>query len=284
MMQTSWTNTRTQDQPWLLPWPLANIVAGEPMDAYRLDSLTRRFTPITLQEMDAVMLLDRTDTKFVLSTAQLLQALAAVQHDYRMLAVQGIRLNRYRTLYFDTADFALYHLHVNDRAERYKVRSREYTDSGLSFLEVKHKTRKDRTVKDRVPTVRQVTQLSAAAAGWLEQIFPYATDALEPKLWNTFTRVTLVSRERCERVTLDVDLAFHTETQRRSLPGVAVAEVKMDSAGQPSPFMEQMHAQHIRPMGFSKYCIGVSLLYQQVKKNTLKPTLLQVEKIIEGMD
>ncbi len=136
------------------------------MDAYRLDSLTRRFTPITLQEMDAVMLLDRTDTKFVLSTAQLLQALAAVQHDYRMLAVQGIRLNRYRTLYFDTADFALYHLHVNDRAERYKVRSREYTDSGLSFLEVKHKTRKDRTVKDRVPTARQVTQLSAAAAGW----------------------------------------------------------------------------------------------------------------------
>lgn len=284
MMQTSWTNTRTQDQPWLLPWPLATAAAGEPMDTYRLDSLTRRFTPITLQEMDAVMLLDRTDTKFVLSTAQLLQALAAVQHDYRMLAVQGIRLNRYRTLYFDTADFSLYHLHVNDRAERYKVRSREYTDSGLSFLEVKHKTRKDRTVKDRVPTARQVTQLSAAAAGWLEQIFPYDADALEPKLWNTFTRVTLVSRERCERVTLDVDLAFHTETQRRGLPGVVVAEVKTDSAGQPSPFMAQMHAQHIRPMGFSKYCIGVSLLYQQVKKNSLKPTLLQVEKIIEGMD
>jgi hypothetical protein len=283
MLQTSWTKTRTQNQPGLLPWPLANAAAGAPMDAYRLDSLTRRFTPITLQEMDAVMLLDRTDTKFVLSTAQLLQALAAVQHDYRMLAVQGIRLNRYRTLYFDTADFALYHLHVNDRAERYKVRSREYTDSGLSFLEVKHKTRKDRTVKDRMPTARQVTQLSTAAAGWLAQIFPYDTGALEPKLWNTFTRVTLVSRERCERVTLDVDLAFHTETQRRSLPGVAVAEVKTDSAGQPSPFMAQMHAQHIRPMGFSKYCIGVSLLYQQVKKNSLKPTLLQVEKLVEGM-
>ncbi len=66
----------------------------------------------------------------------------------------GKRLNHYRTLYFDTPDFELYLLHVNGRADRYKVRSREYTDTHLSYLEVKHRTPKDRTIKERLSTAR----------------------------------------------------------------------------------------------------------------------------------
>ncbi len=114
--------------------------------------MTREYAPISLKEMDAVALLNRTDTKFVLSTDQLLQALAALQHDYRILSVAGQRLNHYRTLYFDTPNFDLYNLHVNERSDRYKVRSREYTDSRRSFLEVKHKTNKGRTIKERIST------------------------------------------------------------------------------------------------------------------------------------
>ncbi|MFZ6026306.1 MAG: polyphosphate polymerase domain-containing protein [Chloroflexota bacterium] len=263
--------TRPRLQPWLLPaW---NSTAGA------LESVTAGYGPISLQQMDAVALLDRTDTKFVMSVEQLLKALATLRPDYRMLSIHGQRLSHYRTLYFDTADFALYHAHVNGRAERYKVRSREYIDSSLSFLEVKHKTRKGRTIKDRIRTDQPVMQITADSGRWLHRVFPLDGGTLEAKLWNTFTRITLVSKQYCERVTLDLDIAFHTEQRTARLNGVAIAEVKMDASGQDSPFLAQMRAQRLRPRGFSKYCMGVSLLYDGVKKNAIKPKALWVEKI-----
>ena len=50
-----------------------------------------------------------------------------------------------------------------------------------------------------------------------------------------------------------------------------------------SPFMQQMHAQQVHPRGFSKYCIGVGLLYDGVKKNALKPKLLWLDKMTRGV-
>ena len=130
--------TTLHPQPWAVTRPWACPTT--------LDGLAAGFAPITLKEMDAVALLNRTDTKFVMTNAQLLSALAAVREDYWMLSVNGRRLNHYRTLYFDTPGFNLYNDHLTGRAERYKVRSREYVDTHLAFLEVKHKTRKDRTI------------------------------------------------------------------------------------------------------------------------------------------
>lgn len=184
------------------------------------------FDPISLKQMEAAALLDRTDTKYVMAYDQLLNALASVEKDYSMLSVKGLRLNHYRTLYFDTADFALYNLHINGRADRYKVRSREYTDSNLSFFEIKHKTAKDRTIKMRISTDQQIVRITKASEGWLSGIYPYDSRALEPKIWNIFSRMTLVGKRTCERVTIDVNLAFTNEIKFAYLDGLAIAEVK----------------------------------------------------------
>jgi hypothetical protein len=247
-----------------------------------VESLAADFAPISLSQMDAVALLDRVDTKFVLTTAQLLTALAQIQPDYWMLSVDGQRLNRYRTLYFDTPDFALYHAHVNERPDRYKVRSREYVDSHLAFLEVKHRTRKARTIKDRIPTVGQVLLMTPEMEGWLRQVSPLAGLTLEPKLCNTFTRLTLVNQQCPERLTFDIDLNFSFDGKTASLGGLAIAEVKTDTCYNDSPFMAQMRAQKIRPNGFSKYATGVALLYDHVKKNALKAKLLWLEKMTKA--
>lgn len=275
MERTTWLTTQTSQQPRALP----DAAAGRRPGLSGLAGLAQGFAPITLKQMDAVALLNRTDTKFMLSNAQLLQALEAVQPGYRILAVAGQRLNHYRTLYFDTPDFELYHLHVNGRADRYKVRSREYTDSRESFLEVKHKTCKGRTIKTRILTPQPLVEMTLAAESWLHGVFPYDSRALEPVLWNTFMRITLVSKQHCERVTLDVDLAFYNESGMARLDGIAVAEVKMDAHGCASPFLAQMRTQRVHPRGFSKYVMGVSMLYERVKKNALKPKLLWIEKM-----
>ncbi len=271
------TNSITNPQPnvlsqslWIVPQPtVANLAAN--------------FDPISLQQMDAVALLNRVDTKFVMTTDRLLTALAQIQPDYRILSINGQHLNHYSTLYFDTPNFSLYHAHVNDRAERYKVRSREYVDSHLSFLEVKHKTRKGRTIKDRIPTVQPMAQMTAETENWLRRVAPLDSGALEPKLRNTFTRLMLVSKQHCERVTLDVDLTFHTDDKVVRLNGIAIAEVKMDASHGDSSFLEQMRAQKIRQSSFSKYAIGVAMLYSKVKKNSLKPKLLWLGKTMKGI-
>ena len=118
--------------------------------------------------------------------------------------------------------------------------------------------------------------------GWLKSVFPYQSLALEPKIWNTFTRLTLVSKRLNERVTLDIDLTFYTGAQDLHLGELAIAEVKMDAAHGGSAFLEQMRLQKIHSHGFSKYCIGVSMLVDQVKKNALKPKLLWIDRLTRG--
>lgn len=281
MTTTSWQKPRKPQETLLQPRTrLQSLALWQVADPLRI--LAETFDPISLEQMDAVALLNRTDTKYMLTHSQLLAALAAVQNDYWMLAVNGQRLNHYRTLYFDTPNFDLYGMHVNERSNRYKVRSREYADTNLAFLEVKHKTPKGRTIKDRVHTQKLVLGMDLASEAWLEDVFPYDSRVLEPKLWNSFTRLTLVGKRCPERVTLDVDLSFQANGQSVQLDQLAVAEVKMDVCSQVSPFREQMHTQHIPVDGFSKYCIGIAMLYDQVKKNSLKPKLHKIQKITKG--
>ena len=83
---------------------------------------------------------------------------------------------------------------------------------------MKHKTCKGRTIKQRIFTPEPVFEMTLDAESWLSGVFPYDSRVLEPKLWNTFTRITLVNRQMCERVTLDVDVNF-SPGQPEGLPG-----------------------------------------------------------------
>lgn len=247
-----------------------------------LDTILKEYQPITLTEMDSVKLLNRVDYKYVLPFYMLQNTLVDLSRAYRVLVINGMPYNHYRTLYFDTPDFAFFNMHVNGQAERYKVRSREYLDSHLNYLEVKHKTRKDRTIKKRLLMQQPLQCVTNEAGEWLDQVMPCENDELEPKIWNTFTRVTLVNVERCERVTIDLDIAFYNGDHISLLQGIAVAEVKLDGHDHFSPFKRQMRDQHIQSTGFSKYCMGTSLLYDRVKKNSLKQRTLWIEKISKG--
>ncbi len=244
--------------------------------------LLDQYDPISLAQMNEVALLDRTDTKYVLTVRQLYGVLTSLTEHYRVLDIDGIRLNQYRTLYFDTAGFALYLRHHAGGRNRYKVRSRKYVDTQLTFLEVKCKTNKHRTVKNRIQTLGLVTRFTPKNSEFVKVHFPLNPKFLEPKLWNDFSRITLVSKHRQERLTLDLNLQFCNDRRTVALSGIAIAEVKQDGVNHNSDFIRQMRAMNIRPTGFSKYCIGVSMLYQNVKHNNFKPKLRLVNKLMRG--
>jgi len=240
------------------------------------------YEPITLAEMDRVALMSRIDVKYLLDTAQLIGMLEALADDYQVLEVAGARLSRYSTLYFDTDNLDLYAAHHMGKAERYKVRSRTYLESGISFLEVKRKTNKGRTVKDRIKTAGPLARLTPEAVAFVESVVPSNARLLQPVLRNEFSRITLVSKRRPERVTLDLDVRFRGAGSRLALGPVAIVEVKQEGRGRESELAARARALGARPMALSKYCIGTALLYPSIKHNRFKPALLAVDHIMRG--
>src|SRR5690606_26924106 len=61
----------------------------------------------------------------------------AMDDQYSVLEINGIRCFHYETTYFDTDDHRFYHMHRTGRLNRFKVRVRRYVDSDVQFLEVK---------------------------------------------------------------------------------------------------------------------------------------------------
>jgi hypothetical protein len=243
-----------------------------------LPILLQRFAPISLEEMDSVRLMNRTDTKFMVSRAQLEAILKELGPNYRVLEVQGVRWNRYRTLYYDTPDFQCYRQHHSGKRNRFKVRKREYVESRLSFLEYKEKTNKGRTIKSRVKLDAIHDTMNEKENSFVDERTQQHNE-YEPKLWNSFGRITLVDVTAGERLTIDTDIDFHMGNRRAGIPELVIIEVKRDENSGISEVLRQLKHQLVRPESMSKYCLGVALLYPELKSNNFKQKLLKIEKI-----
>lgn len=239
-----------------------------------------QFFPVGLEEIQTAALLRRFDTKMVLREDQLSQILARLSKSYDVLEIEGRRIHQYHTLYFDTPALTLYLQHHNGQRSRYKVRMRTYEDTGTSFLEVKCKTNQHVTIKDRLAIPEATRTISAEGQDFLDTLLPVPTDTLLPILENDFRRVTLVSKHRAERVTLDFGLSFRLEDARMVLPGIAIAEIKQAAYSFGSEFIGQARELGLRSLSFSKYCIGIALLAPQVKHNAFKPQLGHLDRIL----
>jgi hypothetical protein len=239
------------------------------------------FESISLSEMDGVKLMNRTDKKFVFRFGRLDSLLEMLQAHYRILEVEGVRMSRYESLYFDTESYMLYHQHHCGKANRYKVRCRKYVESNLNFFEVKFKNNKGRTIKDRVKQKQITGTIIDKAELLLNQKTSLQSQTLQPKLWVNYTRITLVSKTQPERVTIDLNLTFKDHTTEKTLPYLVIAEVKQDKA-EPSPFIQTMRQLRIREGSISKYCFGVISLNEHIKHNNFKLQIRHLNNIGHG--
>lgn len=230
--------------------------------------------------MDSVSLLDRMDSKFVFASALLPEMFAQAKSKYRVLTIGEERIFTYRSLYFDTNDNKLYLDHHNGKINRYKVRFRTYVDTGTSFLEIKYKTKNGRTLKKRIKTESIETVLSEESKKFINENMPIGSSSLEPKIYSTFLRITLVNNQLTERVTIDYQLGFENGSHSRCLQNLAIAEVKHN--GKNSDFFEILENLGISPGGMSKYCIGRVLTSEKIKYNRFKQNLLFINKIENG--
>jgi hypothetical protein len=240
------------------------------------------FEPVSLETVGPRASQDRCDTKFLLSHDQLLALLDGLHEHYTVLEIDGSRVHRYRTLYFDTAGFDLYQRHQRSSRTAFKVRSRHYVDSGRSFFELKRKVGPRRSLKARTETPVVVTELTAAHGAFLAAHAPINGESLHPTVWNQFERITLVSQTTSERVTLDLGIQFEWQAGEVRIPGVVVCELKQERFDRTSAFFLHMRSIRSRPTGFSKYCVGAALLHPQLKRNRARPKLRMLATLAHG--
>ena len=239
----------------------------------------QRFKPISLSEMDEVKLMNRTDTKFVFKRADLIDVLSNLSNDYQVLNIDGNLISSYKTLYFDTVDFSYYAAHHRGKGNRYKVRIRNYKESELFFLEIKNKY-KGRTDKKRIKLSNFENEFSQSSRTFVNEVIEGDTH-LESKLWNNFSRITLVSPSNKERLTLDLDLSFDWDGKEEKFEHIVIAELKQENVNRNSPFYKMMKALRISPNSISKYCVGAMSLYPDLKYNNFKSKLLLINKLLK---
>ena len=171
----------------------------------------RRMPTLDLDRIAAVRLMNRVDTKYLVDERRCMELLERAADQYYVQIIDDCRACRYATLYYDTPQWDMYHLHHNRRLTRQKIRTRTYVETGVTYLEVKNKSNKGRTHKRRMALDRSLFAAAAtdtAAADFLRREARYAPEALSPSLATRFVRVTLVNHAMTERLTIDFDLHF----------------------------------------------------------------------------
>lgn len=241
----------------------------------KIRTLLDQMPAIDLEAMNHVKLMRRRDTKYVVSVDRLPVILELIKDDYQVFVLADQRLQPYETVYFDTPALKMYFEHHNGRKNRYKVRMRKYVLSGDSYLEIKFKNNRGETIKKRVASPMNVEELDPDNELFLSQNSPFSFEQINPTLWNTFNRITLVSKHRPERLTIDLGLEFSEDqgAEREQLNQTCIIEVKRDLDAGASDIIDALRATRVKETGFSKYCMGTVITRRHVRHNLFKQRL-----------
>ena len=233
------------------------------------------FSPVDLEQLDHAQLHDRIESKIVLRSSILPDALRKLATDYFVLEHLADRIQGYANQYFDSAELRSYHEHHNQLGRRLKVRYRTYENSAMTFFEVKRKIA-GRSVKERQLSTPPDGGLRCGDARFFAERTGWDPDAVVPSLTVDYQRILLVKRDFSERVTIDLELRFCNGTTSATPSGLAICELKQPRLDRRSPAMAAMKR---RPETFSKYCIGMASCDPTLRRNRFKAVFRTLDSI-----
>jgi hypothetical protein len=240
--------------------------------------LVKQFPFVNLSQIGASSLQDRTETKYALPAHLLPELFSRMLPHYQILEIDGRRINTYDTLYLDTPALDLYFSHHNNRSIRFKIRFRTYTESRLQFLEIKHKTNKDRTHKDRILLTNTSERITGPAADFLFCSSGWKAESLVPTARIGYSRITFIGKEKGERITFDVDMNCNGFGQQADFSKLVVAEMKQLRSGR-CAFKDIVRGMYIREGSLSKYCMSMISLQPRLKANNFKAQMMRINQI-----
>ncbi|MHA7269400.1 polyphosphate polymerase domain-containing protein [Arthrobacter sp. HLT1-20] len=246
--------------------------------ATALEARLSELPTIGLEELNAAAALQtRIDRKYLVPTEKFTQLFNGFRAEMRVLDTDGTKIFPYDSVYFDTPGLDSFFLAAHGRRRRYKIRTRSYLDSGVSFLEVKTEGSRSATVKERIPyDPAHRSIITAEGAAYIAETLRSAGQRppvnLAPVLETVYGRITLFLPATTSRATIDLDVAW-------SLPGkpplimsdAVVVETKSGSA--PGQLDKYLWHHGVRPARISKFATGLATLMPQLPGNRWHRTL-----------
>ncbi len=202
---------------------------------------------------------ERKDTKFIFHRSELQSIIDSLVNEYLLVLHYGKNSQTYSTIYYDSPELKYYLAHHNGHGNRMKMRTRTY-ENGSSFFEVKQKTNKGVTLKERYNSPE--TKL----------------EGLQPQLEVVYERITLYDKCLQEKITVDFNLLFLDGERNLGYQDLVIVESKK-MKNIYSPFMELMKKKRVEAVSMSKYCLGVVSLFDHVKKNNFKNLIHKIHKL-----
>lgn len=247
------------------------------------------FHTISLEETNAkASMMERVDRKYLVDAEGLQGILDQQALAYRLMAISGKTVFKYRSHYFDD-HYQCYFDHLKGRRKRHKIRIRHYVDTGLLFLELKLKGGRGQTLKFRENCHSYDTPFfdkNSRAYRFVDNYYqthygtPFTT-RLRSSLTIEYTRFTLVSNAGEERVTIDSDITFQDTIEGKQWSTgreIFIVETKtvhgrgvMDTQLRRHGFQSQN--------GCSKYCIGVAITERVSRYNIFMPVLRRLKSL-----
>ncbi len=239
-----------------------------------------RLPAISLGEMSNVKLMNRTDVKYLVNAKRIPVLINKLTADYHIQEIEGRRVANYGTIYLDTKELLFYHMHMNGKLNHIKWRIRSYIESNLSFLEIKKKSNTGRTRKNRIVYDLSESFQEGKFRDFIRDTSGIEADNLQPVLENNFNRITLVNNHKTDRLTIDFNISFRNCFNGKSVPlaNLAIIEIKQDRLSE-SAIRKYIDEMRIRKSGVSKYCLGIALTAENIKRNLYKRKIRYINKI-----
>jgi SPX domain protein involved in polyphosphate accumulation len=236
------------------------------------------FERLGLNDFGDGLFAERRDRKFPCHINQTAEIIEGMQDHYDLITPNDESISAIGTLYFDTPNFDFYKDHHRGKSHRKKVRFRKYPDTETSFLEVKMKSVKGLTLKERVLSDFESNEISQEMRVFLEENGIKSSTRLEPVLEVNYRRFSFISKDRVERFSIDFEVEFSNEKGKGDFGELAVIEVKQPHL-ETSPIIKKLRATHIREVSLSKYCLSLSTLIPELKSNRFKPALRSLQAL-----
>lgn len=248
----------------------------------------QKFDSLSLSELnESACYLKRIDTKYLCGMSDLHTILGKISKDFKVLEIDKKREFYYDNVYMDTENYDFYYEHQNKKAERTKIRTRHYTDSGdLAFFEYKYK-KNGVTQKFRYqfPAFEHgnMTKGKERFFEWIYQsIYTAKAPKITPAIRTKYNRITLVEKSGNERLTIDFNVSIqdmrndrHTEMPLENL--VIVESKSLSKKCKSAKIMKELAIKKAKSC--SKYSLWVVYSGLAEKWSQFEHTIFEIHKI-----
>lgn len=247
-----------------------------------------QFWSINLTELNATAsYLKRIDRKFLLTEKKFLEILKDLSADFRILEIDGKRVFNYDNVYMDTQNYDFYMQHENGEDNRTKVRTRHYVDSwDLAFFEYKQKenwvTKKFRYQFPASEHGSMTKGKKRFFDGVWQSLYESKAPSISPAIQTRYKRLTLVSKDNNERLTIDFQIAIkdlrHTHAKTIHLDNLVIIESK--SLAKSCKSIEIIEGHGIqKAKACSKYSLWVVYSWLTEKWSHFEKTMQDIQAI-----